>query len=464
METTQIIKRLADLDAYWNLIAIGAILIYSLIFLRSKKPKILNTIPGFCTGIGVLFTFIVLYVEIQGNPEKFLGDNSLLQNLVIDLTAAFSTSIIGIFFSLVLSPIVKNKIDRLEKKELGNSAKLHPQILMQEMIIAFNKNNDLLQKLSEGISEKFKETLDQNTRIHQTLIDTQTESIGFHNTSTANQSNIIESVNGLIATINSEIGQIFTELANKLETATGELSTNTIAQATEDAQRVSEEFLKTAKDVLEKSGSEITAATEANQAKLQDIFDKMEILGKAINAQIQATDQKAEKSVEAINEGIDRSVDKMTGHFKGEAEKLAASFGQINQTIQSFNDTLQAATKEVIDDNLELLNESFEKIKEYNETSQTKLKEATEKFADAVNEYEKAKGENGTIAKDISAQLQENIQLRLAMESLLERWKKLTDDVVSIQNRVADIGNAISELNGIRELFQNLASNGKMRK
>ncbi|KAA3640999.1 MAG: hypothetical protein DWQ02_01160 [Bacteroidetes bacterium] len=435
-----------------------------MIFLRSKKPKILNTIPGFCTGIGVLFTFIVLYVEIQGNPEKFLGDNSLLQNLVIDLTAAFSTSIIGIFFSLVLSPIVKNKIDRLEKKELGNSAKLHPQILMQEMIIAFNKNNDLLQKLSEGISEKFKETLDQNTRIHQTLIDTQTESIGFHNTSTANQSNIIESVNGLIATINSEIGQIFTELANKLETATGELSTNTIAQATEDAQRVSEEFLKTAKDVLEKSGSEITAATEANQAKLQDIFDKMEILGKAINAQIQATDQKAEKSVEAINEGIDRSVDKMTGHFKGEAEKLAASFGQINQTIQSFNDTLQAATKEVIDDNLELLNESFEKIKEYNETSQTKLKEATEKFADAVNEYEKAKGENGTIAKDISAQLQENIQLRLAMESLLERWKKLTDDVVSIQNRVADIGNAISELNGIRELFQNLASNGKMRK
>ncbi|WP_020534893.1 hypothetical protein [Lewinella cohaerens] len=131
-----------------NPICLGVILLVGiLVLIFSKSRRILNSLPGFSTSIGVLGTFLVLYFYLSSedlNLEKIKDVNALVQNLA----AAFSTSIIGIIGSVIFSFLVKGKLDWLEKQ---NNWDQHPAALLKDLIEKTSSNQEHILTLAKSV-------------------------------------------------------------------------------------------------------------------------------------------------------------------------------------------------------------------------------------------------------------------------------------------------------------------------
>lgn len=160
---------------YAECLAIGIILTVVLpILFLTKSPRLVNNIPTFCTGVGVLFTFAVLYYTLTDKNLQ-IDEIGQVKDLVNDLAKAFSTSLIGIASSLVFSFFTKLRLDYLERKA-GNSQ--HPAELLKELSNKVEQQKDQVHKLarivlvisqgSKGKIEKLFDTLDRKLAKHVT--------------------------------------------------------------------------------------------------------------------------------------------------------------------------------------------------------------------------------------------------------------------------------------------------------
>ena len=125
----------------YNLLTITLIAVYAFVAIllsyRRSQHKLLFALPGVSASVGVLFTFVVLYSELKG--FNIVGkDDSFLEVLVRKLSAAFSTSIIGLIGSLIANGLIKLRQEDLEKKDIKNRPELqkHPHVLLYEIVLS----------------------------------------------------------------------------------------------------------------------------------------------------------------------------------------------------------------------------------------------------------------------------------------------------------------------------------------
>lgn len=133
---------------YANCTSTVVIIIAGISIFFIKSPRILNTLPAFSTGIGVLFTFAVLYYTLTNENLK-INEIRQVESLVKDLAKAFSTSLIGITGSLIFSFATKIRLDHLEKKEGLNE---HPAKILKILIQKTEENTGEVEKLRRIIS------------------------------------------------------------------------------------------------------------------------------------------------------------------------------------------------------------------------------------------------------------------------------------------------------------------------
>ncbi|GJM33170.1 MAG: hypothetical protein DHS20C18_21710 [Saprospiraceae bacterium] len=128
------------------------------ILIFSKSPRILNTLPAFSTGIGVLFTFAVLYYKLTDENLK-IDEISKVEELVSDLAKAFSTSLFGVIGSIIFSFATKVRLDSMEK---GQGLNEHPARILKDLIIKTEENTQEIGKLTgvvDGMIEQFKNNI-----------------------------------------------------------------------------------------------------------------------------------------------------------------------------------------------------------------------------------------------------------------------------------------------------------------
>ena len=95
-----------DINVIFIIAAIIICIIYSCyIWIQySNSARLLQSIPGFCMGIGIIVTFINMYwVFNEYNAQSDLND------LIKDISKAFLGSLAGIFIGLFQTPFIKYK-------------------------------------------------------------------------------------------------------------------------------------------------------------------------------------------------------------------------------------------------------------------------------------------------------------------------------------------------------------------
>lgn len=409
-----------DISNGYNQATLGLIIGYAtLVFLISRSPKVLSTIPSFCAGIGVFFTFLVLYENLKGfNPPK--GDDAFLKALVQELSAAFSTSIIGVFFSFLFNPVVKLWIDYLERKGYKGKDYIqkHPHELLHDIRIS---NDNLRNEISNLRGNNERATLED----------------------------IASSVNRLTDDTVSKLEKLFSSLDRRLKKTINALSDNAIQDAQQTVTDINQAFTARTAELLEQNLRDIASFFQEHKTFLEQTSEAFSKDSVELKRDIEATKSDFEEKVETIRKAFANGVENMAGKYQEESVNLTSIFEEVKSTLNNINDDIQQASQAVLENHLSKLDQTFTRIEEFQLTAQNNLQQTTREFAAAVEQYQLTSNEQGEILMAIRTQLEEFEKLRENSEELLNGWKQFSDEVIQMENRVADIANTISKLDDI---------------
>lgn len=480
----------------YTLIAIG---LYALVVFSAfrKHIRVLNSLPGFCAGIGVFFTFVVLYnklkeFEIQGEDVSFLVP------LVRELSAAFSTSIIGVSASLFFNLLVKWRIDFLDNKGYKDKPyiKQHPHELLYEARVS---NEQYLTVLKESQEQQFA-TLVTHQEQQTTAINSLEATFRREFTllrgegETANLAQIHQSLSNLTRHTVDRLDNLFQELNQKLGETIAALGTDALKHTQETITTVNNTFTEQTATLLQqnlqqmaeffnahKADLEQTAQQFANQnaemqtglghlqtelvEKIQTIqesfADSAALMGKLFNterAAIQAS------LADAIGE-LSRQINEVKGAFSASTHQMAEDYGarahELNETfvaiktsLEALNNDVQARVEQVLQGNLDTLEAAFNRLEASQLTAQSNLQQTTKEFAKAVGEYQSLSGNQEAILVQLGEQLSDFAELRDQMHNLQGGWQAFSEQVQLMENRIADIATTIGKLHQIHEYFK----------
>jgi hypothetical protein len=204
------------------------------------KRKIAESIPGILTGLGILGTFIGL---ISGLPNINTSDSEQIKAsispLLAGLTTAFTTSVVGIFFSLLWTYFdrknMKNRIKLLLDfvAVFRNSLSVKSDLDYMEKLIKLQEeqtetikhlSTDIAQTLTDSIREEFAPAI--TSSIDDSLRDTFSPVLGelketiksFGEKATKSQNQAVQNiVNEFIQNMNKSLNGQFENLAETIK-------------------------------------------------------------------------------------------------------------------------------------------------------------------------------------------------------------------------------------------------------
>lgn len=412
----------------WNITALVLIVFYSsLILFRSKNERVINTLPSFSTGIGILFTFLILFKNL--GVEEIQLEVEELRNLVKKLASAFSTSIIGIFCSLILSPIVKWKISHLEKsnfleaksKGIQNAILSHPHELLFKLI---NSNQTLVEEVK---------------RLSGT--DENSSSLGdIHSEISLISSNVLQ-----------EIQQLFSTLGNELKENINSLGSNAIDDSKNNIAQINQTFISQTSTLLKGNMEAMEILINKLEGTMSQAANEMGTIKKQIHEDTLQSKENAQKLTSTIANSFQDSVSGIAAKFGTESNEISATIQKLSDTIIGLETDFQNRIEELMENNISTLQKSFDKLEEFQVTSQGKLEATTNHFAEAVNQFKGFNKENFEIGENLKRQFEISAETQLKTNELLERWGEVVESIQKLDDHVAQINNLILNLNRIKE-------------
>ncbi|OQA79410.1 MAG: hypothetical protein BWY32_01663 [bacterium ADurb.Bin243] len=314
--------------------------------------RMINSIPGIMTGLGILGTFIGLIIGISSihitKGEILLND---IQSLLSGMNIAFLTSIVGIILGLywILNEKrhYKNLLIEIEKFNI-NIEKYYPTIDLEHIIIKSMisniKNNEILPQKFESVNKTLELTADR-------IIESQNKSFSL----------ISSSINSglkdeFLPEIKKAIDQSF-EYTNKAMSFLTEF-TATLDTLKDDLLRVSAEHKENAITVK----TEIKAIMNSIKESFE-ITSKFRDFAKTLNATFEKATGNMNQTVNKMNEfsnKIVESADKFEAGLNQFSEKFLNGKQQVEINIKklaseisiltnSFNDTFEKIKVEAVD-------------------------------------------------------------------------------------------------------------------
>lgn len=409
-----------DLSNGYNQTALIAIVVYAvLVFILSKSPRLLNTIPSFSAGIGVLLTFWVLYENLKAfDPPQ--GDDVFLKTLVQELSAAFSTSIIGVTGSFIFNFLVKWRIDQLERKGYKGEDyfKKHPHELLHEIRVS---NDDIR-----------KEIINLRGRNQEATLE-----------------NIVDSVNSLTNDAIGKLERLFTDLDQRLQKTIEALGSNAIQDAQQTVVDVNRVFTDQTSALLAKNLEEIASFFASHKELIGQTANQFAEHNKNLQHDIAQTKNDFEEKIAEVKSAFATGVGQMADKYEQEALKLSELFNEVKSTLTGIDKDIQSSTQSILEAHLEKLDVAFERIHDFQLSAQNNLQQTTTEFGKAVEQYQTVSNNQGKILEVIKTQLEEIENMRERSGELLDGWQAFSNEIQKLEHRVADIANTVAQLDDI---------------
>lgn len=416
-------------------------------FLDNNSGKnLLSIVPGVMTGLGILGTFIGLYLGLQGFKTGSAGEiTESITPLMNGIKVAFVTSIIGMIFSLMFNYVYR-KSYQMVYKQLDRFVSLHDRYVMNNSVY---ENENKLLSLINNSPVRFKEEL-SSLAVAQ-FGDGNSYLSRFYKMSEENNLNLSETktiVSGISESLGASLVNIlepqFVKMNETLEALASNISTHTVAAIDESAKQFVESMNKSLGGSFERLGQIIDDTSKLQQQNNDMVQDVMNNLN---------------DSVKKVMEDIDRISDKVMSNLL-EVEEYS---NETAKRMESFSKDLESYQKasveyiEIINSHLSEHSDLEDNLKSYLDAmiaQQQSMELASKKFIEELNEelisLEKFK-------KDLVDTTQENINnITTITAKQLEKIAEMANQ--QINNIGGFSSDATGSINDAAEKLGNVAN------
>jgi uncharacterized membrane protein len=388
-----------DPIGWYNLLTLTIIIFYSaivsvLVWLFFKNDRrLLNTMPNVSISVGLFFTFLVLYRHLS-QFEVETGTEPLVE-LIRKMSAAFSTSILGLFSSIVLNFLIKMYISYSDREKVKDAEYL--QVSPQKLLYEIHLSGKQLAASSLIVNE-------QLPRINERL------------------SGIDIKMNDLSSEVSGEIRTFLIEVRENIEAILKSIAEDSTRGTRELITQINADFLSTT---------------------LQLIKDNQELLRNYL--------------AELLQE-LKGSLDNFSESYKDELSTLYRATAEMKEGLRASRDDFHTETKRIMNEHLEHLESTFKGLDTLQKASAMNLEETTRAFSDSVEQYRELSSEQQKMLAEVRKEFNNLEVVVKRIDVMLSQEDLFLESVQKMQNRIADIGNTIIQLQALNESLQELLS------
>ena len=354
--------------------------VVGVLWLRKGWSSHTNTAASILTIVGVLGTFIGIYIglrEFDPDPEKLQGSIEVLLN---GLKIAFGTSIVGIVSALLLKGIISPLVQTLEKKEDQDPV----EEVINKFVLALKgvetpRENNLSLKLDD-LTKVIKAESETTRNVLQGMmgtVDGVPVSFGnLHTLITDGQSKTATQLETLTETVSNKNDLILASITDgQNKTATQlEILTETVADK-------NDLILASQKDEATETRKTLTGM----QSELTDRQNKAFIQLRELTKTVSSEHRQLRKEFENFSKNVAESITELA------TKELISS---LTKVIDQFNTQLSTQ----FGDNFKQLNEAVGKTVKWQEQYRQQMDELADEFRIAAESIEKSRDSLITIA------------------------------------------------------------------
>jgi len=423
-------------ESYWNWVVVILCLVIpiSILIWGRKNEPLINSIPGFCTSVGIMTTFLVLYWTLS-----HLDKDSNIEFVIKELSNKFSASLIGIFFSISYNLYIKIKKPYKYSKEPWKSE--DPQKILFEMHAMQRENINNIEVIAKT-HQSFKETV-------QFGLDNAITNINL-------LSNEVQSIKN---DFKENIVDISTGLKRFLEESLTNVGKDSHASLEKTMHKMHEEFSAGAKVQMETYKTEMSTGF----ADMKTIFDNLGTAVTSLASQIleqnQNTLEDSNKNSKVIQEGFKTSTDELNKKLMEQADKMRDLFENMSKSFMQLDEKLASAGDELLQKSLTRLEKGLKRIEEIEGRHLTLLESVTNAFGTSVDQYGTMSLNQANILQEMDLQGKTMQALNASNTKLIEALNNNVDLIETIRAEVASLFNTVDSLQALRQQLDN--SNGK---
>ena len=347
-------------------------------FCKEKKInlKLLESMPGILLGLGVLGTFLGLSLSLWGAFPHLTGDspdvNKSINSLIEGAKLAFSTSVVGLFFSLVFNFSSDRIISMLQNSlnDFNSSLERSLEFVTEEHLLIssleeLKQHGKYLENMDERISLKVGDRIEQmGDKIQEAIFQG-----------------------------NQNISKNFlTNMANQITQGMGDFSKRQMEHLDQTLKAL-QENIPPLISRLENSHQESESQKKEFIEQLAEISQQSQ---NKINQSLVETAQSIKTEFESIIESLKQGMNQTLSHSSEELEKLITSLGEMNQKILNQMKSKTDSLNETIEKLHSFSNHVERTIYEINNTTTKNIKGILADFHSTIKQQKQIAEENKT--------------------------------------------------------------------
>lgn len=290
---------------------------------RSLNVPFFNAVPNYLTGAGIFFTFVGLAAGIYQARSGFgTGDvakiTTSLSHLLGGASLAFSTSIVGLFFSIVFSIVLKRGIfssTSIFDEWHFNLDRLIPMATSENF--AYHQLEEL--KVQSGQLQRF------NTELAISIAEALDSRIS------SQLSTLAESIHQALTTIvNENVGPRLDTINKTMEGIKADRGESLI----EMLKEISNQFRETLHGA---AGKELDSLATAVTSLVEEIKASEEMMGQAqrqVNETVMVLVAQAKETLEQISEAVKNSSEKTVTYLEQSGKKISLQLVNAGEEVE----------------------------------------------------------------------------------------------------------------------------------
>jgi hypothetical protein len=453
-------------DMYvWYVFWAGIIFTFILLltYALSNSKTSLGYIPNVWTGLGVFFTFVVIWYNLSKGIKL---DEAGFTELVQKLTQAFSSSIVGIAGSITSSLLIKIilSIEEYQQEksnqvayqspeitlwDLKEDNKKHFKILTDVLTDTLNTTNSKLTTISESNESLYS--------LHSLLTTSNFENFYKEMQDHRKETQKVKELLFKIPTnFKEQLEALLDNLNMKLELEIGAMGQSALLQAQKNIEEINKDLKNVMTTLLTENKNQLettlTQLKETGEASKNTIDSVGKLFGNRIdemNTHYEKNAKNIETKFESVAANFSTMNEGLQKHYEDNADAIQDKFKELTDVFSKFDEQIQNALAGTIDKGVINLDKALDRIKEWQISAKQELETISGSFKDAVVEYTAFKDANKGIVEELQEQTKSLQELKEEIGNIPEYDKKIAE----MQNRISEIGTTIEELGKIKDLL-----------
>lgn len=412
-------------ELYENPFVSGALVfligfVSSIFILQGYKNnrRLINFIPHIWTALGVLGTFTVLFLTLTLGGVSF--DSGRIGETIRQLTGAFSTSIVGIFFSLVFAIVTKQKLHQMDLAESeGKPWQKDPKELLYDIYYSLeNKQDKLNQNLVSAVS--------QTNRV----LDN-----GFEKLNT--------SVDAIESTINKKLKESLLDFHQMLSDLLANISQSAIDESRQQIASIYQNHAASIEEMLK---------TQNDLVKAQ--LEKMDEQYRLLQDSIRESGRQTRDETEHTRQMLKQSMDELSGHYQTEAHHLIDNFKQVAESVKHIGGDLQRSLDEALRGRIQELEATFVRIDSWQREIKLTLESTLKAFSSSVSEYQATQHSHKETLDLVRKQTEHLAALTDTQQKFVEKLGAYDRQMEDLETRVRDLSNVMKKLHELEAMVR----------